>query len=170
MFDIPRTVNGSTCLENKLLKRQLIKERFDKNLPVYEDALFLLQYCHNIKKAVVIPQCYYNYYHRSNSLSHNNVLNNSKFINIRRTFINIAQEIGRECARNAEADYLDACWRLYNLARNSQDEKTRLRLEHELLDYLGAQKRGVIINLYLSWKLKLLILAWFVIYSKRSNH
>lgn len=160
IFDMPRTIVGSTCLMNKIFKRDLIERGFDESICVYEDAKFLIHYCKKIVRALLIPEytCYK--YHRDESLSHQG--SNADYLYVRRGFIIEANEISNKCRNKAEAEYLDACF--YYLSLLSQDNKTtqQIMVANQIKSYLCGNWPTVVINDSISWKTKICYGKWLV--------
>lgn len=153
IFDMPRTIVGSTCILNKLFKRDRISHEFDETIHIYEDAKFLLQYCTCIDLGVTITDCLCFKFQRKDSLSHSNQSKNALYLYIRKEMIGIARSINSVCRDKAEAEYLDACiWYLKLLEKEENCEMIEL-LKRRTISYFKKNFMTILNNKYIGWKL-----------------
>lgn len=154
IFDRPRTVGGSNW--NKVFRRQSITTFYDETITICEDNLFLLDNCCGVKKVYYCDKAFYHIYERANSASRSRNLNTTKIADVRRNLIVKADKIGKKARSAAEADYLDYLYALLMGAREETDESRAIR--EKMKRYLQENRRDIVLNSYVSWKLKLVYL------------
>lgn len=155
-FDIPRTVGGTVT--NKVLKKILIKELFDENLQIGEDALFSAKYCLNIDKAIFINESLYHVFERWDSATRKQKEKLALVLDVKRRLIDIAEKISNVARKDAERDYLDSCLLYYmNYMRNRDSQLYKMGEEH-FVKYMSDNYRRVLFNQEIYWKTRILYL------------
>lgn len=132
---------------NKLYKRSLITCNFDEHARICEDALFLIQYCGNIKKATFEDSTHYFVFQRPGSAIRSDKQNSVNALPIHKKIIDIAKNISPVARDLAEADYLDCCLQYLNYP----DAKCYFQ------SYIQKNRMMILANREIRWKLKVLL-------------
>lgn len=151
-------------LWNKLIKREVIKNvKFDENIHIMEDLIFLLEISSNIKKVYYDSNLYlYNYVQRENS-SLKKVT--SKYLSILNAFPIIFKYISikSELYNIYMFDYISSSMLIYCLYNDlTKDEKKKIiNIRNINFKYAMMSKNNTI-----SKKIKLIIMSYFPIIYK----
>ena len=159
LFDKPRTVLGAVW--NKLFVKAKITEKFDENLRMGEDFLFIVQYCKNIKCVVYTSEAYYNYYLSECGVTRIVVGNMALGLPVRRRVIEEVEAFNPMCIRLAEEDFLDSCLLYYNQLKFTENESLKQLVRREFMNYFSRHFIRIFLNNKISIKMKFIYVKLF---------
>lgn len=163
LFDLPRTLGGT--IWNKLFLREKIKNVFDINVCIGEDALFTIMYALEVNKVSYINKSFYHCFERNDSATRKNTDKVALILNVKYQMIELAKSVSEKARRYAEKDYLDSCLLYYNkYMEDSESEYLKLG-KIQFHQYMNKYWKKVLINAEIYWKIRLVYL-WKLIQKK----